>query len=245
MPALKQAASSSDLEVRWRARQLIELWRTEEFYAISEQGRLFRLTVGKDAFQSEDIAKLGEPFNRPDVCVEGLAMSRQGMLYASVVFRSDETEKSLLYRIDPSSGATQLLGLILPAEVTGLDFGPDGRLYGVLSSCRHSSLTGQTHLVEIDPAAGKASATPTAITHRNLNGLAIDKMGRAILSNGSCGLFQVELKSQSTSEPFLADESFCTQMGGARIGRAVLWSRRRIVWAFPLLSSIGPFSGAV
>jgi hypothetical protein len=186
-------------------------------YTISEDGRLFRLRVGKKSFESEELVKLGQPFQQPEVRVEGLSMSPEGLLYASVVFRFPLSEESVLYHIDPRSGAAMRIGQILPAEVTGLDFGPEDRLYGVLSSCRHSSLTGDTQLIEIDRRTGQAHSTKTEVVHRRLDALAIGKNGRAIISNTWSGLYQVGLKPRSGSVPFLSDEEFCTQMGNARL----------------------------
>ncbi len=217
LPALQQAAMSSDPEVRSRARQLVEAWRKEVLYTISQDGRLFRLWVGKETFESEELVKLGQPFQQPEVCVEGLSMFPEGMLYASVVFRFPLSEESVLYQIDPRNGAAKRIGQILSAELTGLDFGLEDRLYGVLSSCRHSSLTADTQLIEIDRRTGQAFSTKPEIVHRRLGALAIDKNGRASISNTSSGLYQVGVKPRSDSVPFLSDEEFCTQMGNAQL----------------------------
>lgn len=93
--ALKQASITSDLEVRWRLSQLLSLLIPQVFYTISQDGRLFRLTVRQQDFQCQQIANLGSPFDQPNGSVEGLAMSSQGVLYASVVFREGHQEYTL------------------------------------------------------------------------------------------------------------------------------------------------------
>lgn len=198
LPALRAAMNSSDPEVRCRARKLVEELRTNTLYTISRDGRLFRLTVSKRSFQTTHVAKLGPPFDQPNVRTEGLAMCSQGTLYASVVFESKQNDESRLYRVDPRTGATESVGRIAVAEVDGLDFSPDGRLYGVISSSQRSSATSLTQLIEIDLATGKASPTTTQVALTDLDALAIDGKGRAIMANGSCGLFRVSLNARST-----------------------------------------------
>ncbi len=208
LPALREATNSSDPEVLCRVRKLVKALRTHTLYTISRDGRLFRVTVRERSFQTTQLAKLGPPFDQPNVRTEGLAMCSQGMLYASVVFQSKQNDESRLCRVDPRTGAIEFIGRIAAAEVDGLDFSPDGRLYGVISSSRRSSATSLTQLIEIDLVTGKASPTTTQVALTDLDALAIDGKGRAIMANGSCGLYRVPLNARSTAEPFLTSKSF-------------------------------------
>ena len=70
IPALKQADTTADAEVRWRVRQLLNQLIPKVFYTISQDGRLYQLTVSQKECQSQQIAKLGAPFDQPP-CMRG------------------------------------------------------------------------------------------------------------------------------------------------------------------------------
>jgi sugar lactone lactonase YvrE len=152
-----------------------------------------RIDVGKNYMKISLVAKLGEPFEKPKVRVEGLTMTPTGILYASTVFDSDSGRQSRLYRIDSRTAAVTFIGKIAAAEVDGLDFGENGKLYGAISSCLRSQAAGLRQIVTIDTATGRASSTATEITFRDVDALAIAPTGMAFITSGSSGLYAVNL----------------------------------------------------
>jgi hypothetical protein len=208
LDALQEAAKSPSAEVRYRARALIELTQRLKLYTVSRDGRLFRIDVGKNYMKISLVAKLGEPFEKPKVRVEGLTMTPTGILYASTVFDSDSGRQSRLYRIDSRTAAVTFIGKIAAAEVDGLDFGENGKLYGAISSCLRSQAAGLRQIVTIDTATGRASSTATEITFRDVDALAIAPTGMAFITSGSSGLYAVNLLRKNERSSVFTDLRF-------------------------------------
>jgi hypothetical protein len=83
-----------------------------------------------------------------------MAFSSDGTLYA-IDGRANATLPELLYTIDVSTGGLNLVGTLGRHSITGLDFGPDGRLFG------WDRLKG---LIQIDPVTAKSSQVNPAFT---------------------------------------------------------------------------------
>jgi sugar lactone lactonase YvrE len=206
--ALQKATKSQSFEVQFRARALIEFIKRFKLYTVSRDGRLFRIDVGKNHMKISPVAKLGEPFESPNVNVEGLAMAADGMFYASTVVSSKAGHQSCLYRIDSRTGVATSAGEIAATAVDGLDFGTDGKLYGAISSGSKSRAVGLRQIVSIDIRTGKASSTSTEITFRDVDALAFSPAGLALITDGANGLFSVNPMRKNELASVLTDFRF-------------------------------------
>lgn len=206
--ALRKATTSQSFEVEYRARALIEYLQRSKLYTISRDGRLFRIEVGKNQMKTVLLAKLGEPFEKPNVRVEGLAMAPSGMFYACTVFESRTGTLSSLYRVDSRTGVATAIGEIAATEIDGLVFGADGRLYGAISSGAKAHSVGLRQIVSIDTETGQASSTVTEITFCDLDALAFSPTGLAFVTNGCKGLYSVNPKRKNQLAGVLTDFQF-------------------------------------
>lgn len=208
LDALHDASRRSSEEVRLRVRTLIQLIQRFELFTLSRDGRLFRLEVAGNHVKTKLIAKLGAPFDDRNVRPEGLAMGPGGALYAAVVFVSETGSKTRLYRIRARTGVATYIGDIAAAEVDGLDFGPDGQLYGAISSRSKALAIGLRQIVKIDMATGQASSTLNEVTFDDLDALGFDSSGKALVTNGSKGLFAIDLTRKNTIADVITDAEF-------------------------------------
>jgi sugar lactone lactonase YvrE len=206
--ALQEAAKSSSAEVQFRARALIELMQRFRLYTVSHEGHLFRIDVGKMHLKTSLLAKLGEPFEKPNVRVEGLAMAPDGVLYASAVFDAKAEPQSRLYRIDPRTGVATFVGEIVAMQVDGLDFGPDGKLYGAISSGSKARAVGLRQIVSIDIRTGKPISTATEVTFGDVDALAFSPTGEVFVTSGCSGLFSVNPLRKNERASVLDDVRF-------------------------------------
>jgi hypothetical protein len=208
LEALHNATKHPSVEVRHRAGTLIPLIQRFQLYTVSRDGRLFRLEIAKNHVTTKLIAKLGKPFHDRNVRTEGLAMAPDGTLYAAVVFVSESGTTSRLYRISACSNTATCIGEIAAAEVDGLDFGRDGKLYGAISSGSKTLALGLRQIVTINTATGHPSPTVNEVRFRDLDALAFDSNGRAFVTNGSKGLFSIDLTTKNKFAHVLTDPKF-------------------------------------
>ena len=206
LEALRDSTRHPSAEVRQRAKILIELIQRFELYTVSRDGRLFRLEIAKNQVKTRLVAKLGAPFDKRNVRTEGLAVAPDGSLYASVVFASDAGKVSRLYQLSLMTGSAKLIGDMITTEVDGLDFGPDGKLYGAISSGSRTLARGLRQIVTIDTNSGVVSPTANEVTFADLDALAIDSKGLALVTNGSRGMFSINpAQKRDLSHVFVND----------------------------------------
>jgi sugar lactone lactonase YvrE len=179
-----------------------------QLYTISRDGRLFRLNITRNHVKPTLIAKLGRPFGDRNVRTEGLAMAPDGALYAAVVFVSKAGTNSRLYRISPRSGSATFVGEIAAAEVDGLDFRRDGKLYGAISSGSRTLALGLRQIVTINTTTGHPSPTVNEVTFGDLDALAFDSAGNALVTNGRKGLFSIDLMRKHKFSHVFTDPEF-------------------------------------
>jgi hypothetical protein len=103
-----------------------------------------------------------------------------------------------LYRVDPSSGATTLVGNtgLGFAAIGGMDFSSDGTLYAAVNIVGDGG-TGSDHLATINPVTGVArvigpfgTCGPASCTLQGMEGIAFDRSGTlwgALSERGSAG----------------------------------------------------------
>ena len=163
-------------------------------YTISYRGNLFRVDITAGSFDCVLIGDLGQPFNSDVARTEGLAMSPDGFLYASVNFADAESE---LYRINPQTAEATLVGSMGQKQVDGLGFAKDGTLYGVTS---RGGLGGQGYgskLIKMDIETGDMTLVIPELWLDDFDALAIDPDDMAIAADGvSHQFYQVGLTGE-------------------------------------------------
>jgi hypothetical protein len=206
LEALRDATRHSSADVRIRAETLIAKIQSFQLYTVSRDGRLFQLEITGNRLKRRLVARLGAPFNKRNVRTEGLAVAADGSLYASVVFVSNSGAVSRLYQLSALTGAARLIGDMATTEVDGLDFGPNGKLYGVISSGSRTLARGLRQIVTIDTNSGAVSPTANEVTFADLDALTIDSKGLALVTNGSRGLFSINpAQKRDLSHVFVND----------------------------------------
>jgi hypothetical protein len=207
LEALRAATRHSSADVRIRAESLIAKTQSFQLYTVSRDGRLFQLEITGNRLKRRLVARLGAPFNKRNVRTEGLAVAPDGSLYASVVFVSGSEKVSRLYQLSPVGGTPRLIDDMATTEIDGLDFGGDGKLYGAISSGSQTLAQGLRQIVTIDTKSAAVSPTSNEITFADLDALAIDPRGLAVVTNGSRGLFSINpAKRRAVSRVFVDDE---------------------------------------
>ena len=179
-----------------------------QLYTVSRDGKLYQLEITGNRVRRSLLATLETPFNQKHARTEGLAVAQDGSLYASVIFVSRFRKVSRLYRITPAGGNATLVGDIATTEIDGLDFGPDGNLYGAVSSGTRARARGLPQIVRIDTQTGAASPTETEISFDDLDALAIDASGRALVTDGSRGVYSVDPTQTRGSADVFTDDEF-------------------------------------
>ncbi|MFC1718925.1 HEAT repeat domain-containing protein [Candidatus Poribacteria bacterium] len=147
-------------------------------YTVSDRGDLIQLYVTAESFRSVIVDSLGEPFRNPSAVTEGLAMSSDGYLYASVNFKDSE---SVLYRINVQTAHVDLVGSMAQKQVDGLCFAKDDSLYGVTSIIGGGYAS---QLIKVDIGTGITIPVNIRLRLGDLDAIAIDSDGRVIVTDG-------------------------------------------------------------
>ena len=135
-------------------------------------------------------------------------MAADGSLYASVVFVTRAATISRLYRISPQTGRATLIGDMAMTEIDGLDFGGDGKLYGVISSSNRARARGLRQFLTIDTKSGAVASSVNEATFRDLDALAIQSDGSALIADGPRGLFAINMKQRQSLTTVMTSDRF-------------------------------------
>ena len=214
IPALRAAARHPSLEVRRRAKTVLELVISDTLFSISDDGRLIRLRVGKRTIETEIVRRLGDPFEFPNVVVEGLAMSPNGRFYAAATLYEENTAiAGKLYEISSDGKHVKLIGEIAPTAIRGLNCDRNGRILGTIPSRRLSLQLSLSQLIEIDRKTAAATAVSSSVNIRDLQAIAISQKGKAIACS-RCVVYGAEVQSELKSLRQIDRHPAC-QLAGA------------------------------
>ncbi len=112
--------------------------------------------------------------------LQAIAVSPTGQMYAVLSPRT-------LVLVDLSKPAVAVVGEVGSTEVVSIDFGADGKLYGIL----HQTGAADWWLVTIDPATGSVTSSVNASTYA-LGDIAVTADGSIYATNWSWTLVRID-----------------------------------------------------
>lgn len=165
----------------------------QNLYTIDREGRLLRITVRGENVKVTPISQLPAPFRSRGVLIEGLAMNKEGNLYAALNGGIDFTRESSatgqdrqeaeswLYHVDLNNPKTKRVGPIGHKQVDGLSFSADGKLYGVTSILGGGS---DARLLEIDVKTARARTVASKLPLEDLDCMTVVSPDKAFIVDG-------------------------------------------------------------